>query len=473
MKLRTLFTNIDYEKFLILAGFILSVIFFAVQHFLNTGWDFMVYSLNSGYFFGHGSFFEWTRPPLMPFIMSILSFITFGSVKAAEYLYLVIVASIYLFASVKLADKLKVNRAVFYIISLCPFLLTYGLSEGTELLSLSLIMLFLTYLGEKKAPLFLALACLARYTNIIFLLLLLFRKDWKNIFRDFAIFLLGIAPWAIFSLVKTGNIMTGPMNSYALTVAFRSYLSSAADITHFFILSWLPIIAIFGIYSILKNRNKAPYVLPVLLMVFVLITGLMQYGLAIIKVERYLFSLVLPLSYFSAVALQHIKIRKLLIGLCILLLILSLGYSVNRSLEMHKVLINAESYSDYIQDNIQYIGDCSISSNAHIYLNYEGIPSESFPDSRLLDKKISEGYRVILFKSLPEPEYTFNASFLSEMNPIFQDETAVIIGHPDKCSGEIDLDITYLERINALYMETQGMPFEVSFYELFFENKQP
>lgn len=472
MKLKKLFINLGAENYLILAGFILSLSFFILQHFLNTGWDFMVYSLNSEYFSGHGSFFEWTRPPLAPFLLSILSFVSFGSLRAAEYLFLALISGIYLFASIKIADRFKVNRALFYIASLCPFLLIYGLFEGTELLSLSLVMLSLAYLGDKKAPLFLALASLARYPNMIFLLLLLFRKDWKKIPRDLAIFFACLIPWLAFSYFKTGSFLAGYMDSYSLIVAFRSYISSSAKISDFFILGHLALLAIIGLYFLIKDKNKKSFIFPIYIMLFVLIAGLIEYCSAKIKVERYLFLLILPLSYLSSIALSKIKKRKLLALTCILLLAFSLSFSFYDAFNSRNKFIQADSYADYIEDNQGYIGNCSISSNAHIFLNYAGIPSEGAPDSRMLQKSIREGYRVVLFKSISEPSYTFNSSFIESMNLIHQDEKAVILGDLDKCSTSIYLDKTYLKKIDELYMEIYGISFEATFYELFFKHKQ-
>lgn len=472
MKFWKLSAKFNIENCLIIAGFALSLSFFIIQHFLNTGWDFMVYALNAKYFSGAGNFFEWSRPPLVPFILFVLSYLSFGCMKIAEYLYLILVSLIYLFASIKFADRLNVNRALFYIVSLSPFLLIHGLFEGTELLSLAMIMLFLAYIGEKKAPVFLALACLVRYPNIIFMLLLIFRKDWKKIPRDLGIFFAFIVPWLVFCYIKTGNFMVGYMDSYALVMAFRDYISSPVRLGDFLILGHLAILAFIGLYFIIKEENKKQLGFHLYTMIFVLIVGLMEYYFAKIKVERYLFLLILPLSYFSSIALSKIRLKKLLVSICIILLTFSLAYSFYYSFSSKDKFIKTDTYAQYIKDKSEYIGNCSILSNAHIYLNYAGIQSESFPDARIITKAIREGYRIVLFKAIAEPSYTFNSSFIESLNPIYQDDVAVIIGDINKCSNSLKLDKTYLEKINELYMKVYGIPFKVTFIELFFKYKR-
>ena len=158
ISLKRLYAN----KFLLIV-FLLSTLFFIWQH-SAVSWDFTVYADNARYWSG-GSYYEVSRPPLLPFILYPLNN------AFSEYVFIIIASLLFLYSTVKLADKLKISRELFYLFSLSPMVLFFGLLNGTELLSLALLELFFVYVIEKKARsgIFLGLACLARYNFLIFL----------------------------------------------------------------------------------------------------------------------------------------------------------------------------------------------------------------------------------------------------------------------------------------------------------------
>src|SRR3989338_9343912 len=108
----TRITDINHIKEIILGKkalfflYLFSTIFFLWQHTTGISWDFTSYVLNAKYIFSNGLYFEWYRAPLMPFMLGILS--VFGW-KLAEYLFIVLVSSLYLFSCIKFSKKFGID----------------------------------------------------------------------------------------------------------------------------------------------------------------------------------------------------------------------------------------------------------------------------------------------------------------------------------------------------------------------------
>lgn len=211
------------QNWVLILLFILSTSFFIYQHYSTLAWDFGAYVLNAKYLFGSGNYFEHYRAPLASFLIGIFSI--FGW-KVAEYLFIVFVSSLFLFSTYELSDALGAKSWVIYLISLSPYVLLYGVWQGTELLSLALLELFIAFLIKKKrfSSLFLGLACLTRYNFLIFLPLVIFYEDWKKIIESVAWFAIPFIPFFLFQFHFTGNMLTSIANSYLLNVKMRGYL---------------------------------------------------------------------------------------------------------------------------------------------------------------------------------------------------------------------------------------------------------
>ena len=147
----------DIEKYLLPLLFLSAIIFFIWQHWVGLSWDFMSYTLNAKYMFNQGAYMEWYRAPFAQFLIGIFSFLTWN---IAEYAFIIFVASLHFFACMKFAEKYKMNKLFFYSLSLSPTILLGGLFAGTELLSLSLLMLCFVYLNQ--IGFFLSLSFLTR-----------------------------------------------------------------------------------------------------------------------------------------------------------------------------------------------------------------------------------------------------------------------------------------------------------------------
>lgn len=467
------------EKTILLTLFLLATAFFLLQHYFLTGWDFKVYLLNAKYFFGQGSFFEWTRPPVPPLLLSIFSLFGLIGWKTGEYIYIIFISALFSYSSIKFSEKLKINKIIFYTISLCPLLLMHGLLEGTELLSISLLLLYIATIGQRKAPLYLALSVLTRYQNLVFGIFLLIKKDFIKNIKETVIdlFILGFSllTWLFYNYIKTGNPLTSIMDSYALVIKFRNYIHIPVSFTEFLIFfCYLLPIALIGLYLVIKKdwkNKKLSYGLAV--MAIISFFTIQSYTGTPLRVTRYLFLLIIPISYFSTITISKIKKSRLKAIILIMLLILSFSASI---------LVSFPSWNSYSKNYDkalltdynslqQGMGNCSIASNNYIHLNYAGIESEGAPSHMLLSKKIEQGYRVWLFKSTPEPEYMFNKEFINQYPIINQTNEYILLGNTSLCHQNPQLDTTYLSKINELYEYQFNTSFNITWYELFFTDK--
>ncbi len=254
-----------------LAGvlFILSTVFYIYQHYSYLSWDFSAYVLNSRYLFSDGTYFESQRPPLTALIMGTFIFLGEG----AEYLYIIMVSSLFLYASMRSADSFfklmnlnldrKFARFIFYFFSLSIFSLLLGLKEGTELLTLALLEIFLVQLVKGKiSGAYLGLAFLARYQMLMFFPLMIFSGDFKRILKNVFIFILIIFPWFLWNFISYGNWFTSFVDGYVQNIALREAGFMPFDFNDVVKVGGIYLItAFFGIVILLqrtlKERNLA------------------------------------------------------------------------------------------------------------------------------------------------------------------------------------------------------------------------
>ncbi len=417
----------------ILLGFILSTIFFLYQHTTGLSWDFSSYILNAKYLFGTSlEYFEWYRGPLMPFLLGILS-LKGMFWTASEYLYIILVSAIFAISSVKLANKFKINKNLFYILELTPFVLNGGLLQGTELFSLALLQLALVYLYKNKSGFFFGLAWLLRYTNLIFLPLLIFNKKIKKILLSLAIFTITISPWLIHNYLTKGMPLVSFIDSYLMNVALRR------DTTMPF--SFIDLIAISNFYLPLFflgmiKKAKSKFTKHDYIMIFFLIISLISYFNMPTKVARYLLPLLIPIAYYSSIFLENKKFNTNKIIKIILI--------VNFVLAMlfFHPLTDVSVEKQIVQD----LGNCSCSSNEWVLLRYLGAGCNPMPRDFKLNTTIEKGHKIYIFKDQEEPKYAFNKTFMSQFDKYKKEETKdYILIDKGKCIIPDKYVFTYLE----------------------------
>lgn len=474
------------ENKIVLALFLVSTLFFLYQHYISFSWDFAVYVMNAKYWFAGGSYFEPLRPPLMPFILSILS--VFGWI-AAEYIYLILVSALFAYSSVKLAESLKMDKNIFYLLSLNVYVLMVGLINGTELLSLALFELFTAALISKKCSgHWLGLACLSRYNIVSFLPLLVFHKSIRKIIKNAVLFSIPFIPWFIYNYAKFGNIFMSIADIYANNIKFRGYIQQPFDFAHVsmvanFLMLFLAAGLIYVIYLLLSDLCKAKSFRKLagfifekrkaeIIMVVVFFGTLYGYSGIPIKGYRYLFNLTMPVVYFSITGINYIssksRIPKLKFALVSAVVLLNI-VSVPSLLEMHS---KPDIYADSIE-RMESLGinDCALKSNAWVFLNYLGRTSHDYPWDRLVGHYIDEGYYILLFYRIGEPVYSRNSTFVHSFPVVYENEEYIILGNTSKCAPITTVDTTYVAAVNRTVTLLYNTTSETDACNLLFEGK--
>lgn len=418
-------------------AFTLTTIWFLWQHTTGISWDFSVYVLNAKYFWG-GSYFQWGAPPLASILLAMFA----PAGILAEYIYIVLVSTLWLFACIRLANNWGLDRTIFYLVCLNPAVLILGLKNGTELLSLALITFFFAeYFGGKaRAGVTLATAVLTRWTNIIFVPFLLLSKNVKKIISAIAMFVVVLLPWFAYSWIATGSPLTSIVEAAVGEKLRAEYIMQPINIMDILLIgNWMIPLAIAGLVLALRKLKNTKNIL----MLFILALALLAYAMTSIKDIRYLFMLILPLAYFSTMAIGKLKSGKKLLSILLALNIVTiLGALVLAPTSV--VLESPTQYFTALADR----DTCAMSSNAWIYMNYLGWPADDPIRLELVDKKISDGWRLLMFKSIPEPDWVFNVTIRDRLPLIAERPDYWLFGDSKLCAELKPVTATYTQRIN-------------------------
>ncbi|MEM4268448.1 MAG: hypothetical protein QXK37_06500 [Candidatus Woesearchaeota archaeon] len=473
--------------------FLLATLFFVAIHYLFLGWDFAVYVLNAKHIFGDGMYFELFRPPLTPFLLGVSSF--FGlSYSAGEYIYIICVSAFFGYACIRFAEAVKLDKELFYILILSPYVLIVGLLEGTELLSLALIMLFTVSIIEKKpSGHWIGLATLTRYTNIMLLPLLLLQRNTRRITTDCIIILSLWSPWLWYNYNLKGNIFASVLDMYILDVKFRDYIHQTIQINDFLYVLWilLPLFILGFIqylqqcYAELKDtkRREKSKTLVLIIMSFVILVTLYTYIKAPIKNNRLLFNLSFPAAFFSYFFLLVIMQKKrlnfkkmkrltiVLISLFIFAVMMAILVKTDLSEFSKKFVKNQHLSAVYILKELG-VDHCGLFSNSYVLLNYYGKETSPTPNINLFSDKIKEGYIGVFFYDIPEPSYIFKREFINSTNVLAETNKFIIVGERNCTTHSIEeLIYSYLENVLVNQRKMYGVSYELDYCKSAFDSK--
>ena len=172
------------------------------------------------------------------------------------------------------------------------------------------------------------------------------------------------------------------------------------------------------------------------LMIFLfLVLSLIAYFKVPIKHPRYLFNLVLPISYFSSTIFKK--------RLKTIFLLIIFGVNLFLSFYFFQLLENPNLFSDIIKK----LDNCNTRSNAWIYLNYLGFSSGPSPWEHQITEIIKEGGRLLLFYHIKNPNYAQNETFLNQFPVIEKTDKYIIIGNSSFCNDQEGFTKTYLELV--------------------------
>ncbi|MBI4896540.1 MAG: DUF2029 domain-containing protein [Candidatus Aenigmarchaeota archaeon] len=392
--------------------------------------------MNAKYIFSHGSYFEWYRSPLMPFMLFVLS--PFGYL-IAEYAFIVAVSTLFVYACVLIAKKAKFDTTLFYALMLSPFVLNVGLSVGTELLTLSLLMLCIATIHERKSAFFFGLGFLARYTVTIFAPLLLFKRNWKEFIVTAFIIIAIWSPWIAYNVAEKGHPFYSTADSYLFNVAYRDYLVMLPNVIDFLLPIGFYIFFVFiGLYLRWKERFQE---IDWMVLIFAILS-IISYLQVPVKEPRYLFNLVFPAAYFTAVFAQAL-VKKVHVSLMQIV-----GFITCVNFLVAGIFFVSLSIPAGLYEGANDVGSsCAVMSNGWTYLNYIGIASEPYPQQRDIPDAIQSGTKIMLFKTIGDPLYTFNTTFL-HLFPIIKETNAyIILGTNSTCASRKVSDKSFIERL--------------------------
>ena len=436
--LKLLRTFLKKNKLLLLI-FLLSTSFFLYQRiFGGVHWDFALYASNARYMFSDGFYFDWWVPPLTPFLLGVFSILT---LSLAEYAYIIFVSALFLFSCLKFSETFKIDKLFFYAAFVNYYVLYYGLRNGTELISLSLTMLFFAYIfmkDEKRSSFFISLSFLARYSNIFLLPFILLNRNLKKIALSALIFLMVLSPWLLFNYLQTGNPFTSIGDYYVLVKLQSSYYSNESLQS----IGMIIIIASISFFAIFRNRLRKIINLKDFSMILLLLLVIITFLNTPFRNARYLFLLTLPLVYlFVKIVPKHKKVLYAILAFNLITTIF---------------IIPDFSYNEDAQFYVDIKEECTMMSNAWVYFDYHGIPTEPYPFREFVNDSINQGYRIILYKWITEPDYNKNETFLAQFPMIENNTNYVILGNREICKEYYTLSNTFKDRKNEYLLKAHN-----------------
>ena len=477
---------------IIIIIFLLTVIFFIAHRLIVYSWDYTVYLLNAKHLFNNGFYFEILRPPLVPFILGVFGNI-FGYNLFLDIFYVLLVSVLFFVGVYLLTKELKINTAVVYAMMFTPFVLSYALFTGTELLFLAFVLIAIYFLVKNSfwAGLFLGLSALTRYTGIVFVALIFFIKGWKNKFFAFCLYLLSFIPWFVFNKIRYGNFFTSIADQYYQNIIYRLEIIQPANVVHFLVqfstvLSVLfCIVVVYLLFNIIRKKTNFRFFKQitkpqkkVLLIIFIIgLYTVYSYFTTPIKDPRYLFLLVLPIvslyylffSYFNySLKLKHRTILKKAIVFIFLIFFL-----INLYLPYTQLVKNRYATKEFYNETKEILeshglSDCLIVSNYWVFLN--GVGLESIPLESNGSNYFWIDESVIVIYKFDYDKKVLNNTF-RQTDILYEDDSLIIIG--ENCKKDFSLNLghrSFLEQIDELAQRNYGYSVNTNACMVIFNN---
>lgn len=370
------------RKILIVAVLVSFFIFAALEFFFLRDWDMLVRILNADYLFHDGYYFEPERALLESVIIGLFSY-PFGSY--AVYAFIAVTIFLFAFSLKEFASAFKSDFYLTLLLLMSPFIIFYGIKNGSDLFVMSFIILFVVYV-KKKSPLsglFMGLAFLSKYYAILFIPILLFmlrknRKDITHFFLAILILIATLIPYFVYNFIEFGNFI------FTFAMAFLDFTVEVSNSMPFVYAGLeelvVPVIAIAVLFITWKSR-KIKKVLSLniyILLVGLVISGYIYYASNWLMVGGLgTFRFALPLLIFSSLILSSfLKKQDILwlvpffvISLIIAILIMEPMIPQTGTGEFKAAI------SDF--SSVYNTTNCTVSSNFWVELDYYGLPAES------------------------------------------------------------------------------------------------
>ncbi len=389
--------------------FIVSI-FFLAELFANVGigWDFAAHYLNGlaltnpnfyvssamkhGNVISKGIYFEPFRAPLSYFLMAALIIINKGT---AEYAYALLTLLFFFIGVFYVSKCMDIDRLMFISLTITPLVLGFMLINGADILTLGLIVFGIGFLLRKSRyfGLFLGLACLAKYTSLIFLPMLFLLEKPKKIVGAFLLFAIVTLPWIAFNAV----FFKSPLYSYTteMNTAFNSVNIGINPIV--LVVFAYPVLALIlyawlnrrssRVYNKLKDGNKWHYLVFSIFLLLAIVSSLLVLPNQPNPANQMRFTF--PLSFGAAALVSlyigkdapYLKVNRLKIALPLIFLAITAAGFLAAPLYLNYIKAGPPASSEIHSaiSNMQKLGitGCAVVSNAWVWLNYYNITSFS------------------------------------------------------------------------------------------------
>ncbi len=330
---------------------------------------------------------EWLRPPLVATVLGVLQVVF--PVRISEYVYIVLSSIAFFVSCYKLSEEYDIWFDALYVFALSPFVIYTATLQGTELLYLTFITLFVADFDSSWSGLWMGLAFLTRYSGIVLIPIAFFQRKYvfvlvdRYVIRTGLIALLVVSPWLIFNYIELGHLLASPLNFYALNAVERASTSQFDPISIILISG---ISTIFALYYLWKGSIDS---IDIVLITLGVLTIVRQLSIDR-KETRFLIELSLVAAVLAAKVFQEIDIKfdsKHLLTLIMISYIIIGGVYVSSN-----PLTDPSPYIAASDD----VGDCLSVSNEWVHLAYAGTPAG--PGGFEQDQElINQGYKIVTF----------------------------------------------------------------------------
>ena len=432
----------------------------------GVGWDFTAHYISGRYIFSPGFFqtlkeagiagttsmnfgivetkslyFEPYRAPLSILVLGVLSMMA-GTYAIPAYLILMVL--LLLMATIYLSESIGTDYLILGSLVVLPYLVIFPfMVNSEEMLSLSLMMISLALLrkGRWQSGLVMGLACLSKYTALIFFPILIFAGDRKKIAYSYIALSLVTAPWLLFNYAAFGN----PFFSYlsSIRVSLESTMSSSfsaaalASIVAGFVPAILVLVVIYskplkkGISGIKKNivhafkwnGNRNFLLIFVFLMLAALEFLILGIHESAFDQSRYgyflFFSLALVLAYLISTRIQTVPtaylkpaIYSLLFAFSAIAMLATISLIGSHSLEMSYGNSDPAFASAAVAINKLGIENCSVVSNDWVFLRYYNVKAFSpYSSNKTLSDYPSAVFAYVGTNSSSVTEYNSETAY--------------------------------------------------------------
>ncbi len=360
-----------------------SIILFFFQFNLLTNWDMLVRILNANYLFHGGYYFEPARAVLESFLIGVFSFFM-GNY--AVYGFMALSTVVFFLSAWRLSAAFGLDSLLFLTVLMNPYVLLYGMSNGSELLILAFLMLYVAAIKTKSylAGLFFGLAFMSKYYAVYFLPLMVFlverdviqsiKRLGINLLTLFAVLL----PYFVFNLVYFGNLLYGLALSYlnnGIEAGSPQFLSAG------FIELAVPAVILAGAL-LFRRKLVLPRLRPALILSVAFAASIYLYyasgALSIPASNAYRFFL--PAMLFSLISVSMFLEKKTVVWLIVLPL-------VSFPIAFLAVSSQAQTaplpgyFSNAVSDfaSVYNTTNCTVYSNDWVELDYYGLPAVAGP----------------------------------------------------------------------------------------------